>query len=61
MTTSKDSAAERTRYVYIERPRCPACRGTDLQTVRSKTEPDGSISRRTTCRTCGHKFFVIIE
>lgn len=54
-------ANDHLRYVFVERTRCPACGATDLQTLRSKTDQDGSVSRRTACRTCGHKFFVILE
>ncbi len=50
------------RYVFIERPRCPECGSTHLRTIRSKSDKnDGSTSRRTVCKACGHKFFVIVE
>ena len=49
------------RYVYIERPRCPVCGSTNLQTIRSKDQRDGSVSRRTACKECGHRFFVIVD
>jgi DNA-directed RNA polymerase subunit RPC12/RpoP len=56
------TADDSLRYVFIERPRCPACGSTELQTVRSKSDKtDGSTSRRTACKECGHKFFVIVE
>ena len=34
-TTPTDDAAEWDRYVFVERPRCPRCESTDLQTKRS--------------------------
>jgi len=49
------------RYVFIDRPRCPACDSTDLQTIRSQDQHDGTTARRTTCKACGHRFFVIVE
>lgn len=56
-----ENAAEATRYIFIERAHCPACGSIDLQTLRSQQQGDGVIQRRTLCRTCGHKFFVILE
>lgn len=55
------TADDSLRYVHIERPRCPACGSADLQTIRSKDQGDGSKARRTACKKCGHKFFVIVE
>jgi len=55
------AAAESVRYVFIERARCPACGSTDLQTIRSRPQGDGTTERRTQCRGCHHKFFVIVE
>ena len=49
------------RYVFVERARCPACGSVDLQTIRSKKHGDGTIERRTQCRTCFHRFFVVLE
>jgi hypothetical protein len=49
------------RYVYIERTHCPDCGQTDLQTIRSEDQGDGSTKRRTQCRKCFYKFFVIVE
>ena len=55
------SADESLRYVFIPRPRCPACGSTSLQTIRSNDQGDGTTARRTACRECGHRFFVIVE
>jgi DNA-directed RNA polymerase subunit RPC12/RpoP len=56
------TADDSLRYVFIERPRCPACGSAELQTIRSKSDKsDGSKARRTACRDCGHRFFVIVE
>lgn len=53
--------AEAARYVFVERARCPVCGSANLQTVRSKNQGDGTIERRTQCRGCHHKFFVVVE
>ncbi len=55
-------AAESLRYVFVERPRCPVCESADLHTLRSRTDQaEGVTTRRTECRGCGHRFFVILE
>jgi len=53
-------AGEPDRYVFCTRPRCPLeeCGSSDLRTIRSRTE-DETVTRRTECLTCGHKFFVV--
>lgn len=57
-----DDAAERTRYVFVVRARCPQCGSLDLQTVRSVSDrTEGTVTRRTECRTCFHRFFVVLE
>jgi C4-type Zn-finger protein len=63
VNTSRHDAIpdDSTRYVFVTKTRCPVCDSADLQTIRSKTQDDGTISRRTACRTCGHRFFVILE
>jgi len=49
-----------TRYVYVERPRCPICSSAELRHYR--TERDGeTISRHTRCVPCGHRFIVVAE
>ncbi len=54
--------AESLRYVFIARPRCPVCESANLHTIRSRTDRvEGVTTRRTICRGCGHKFFVVIE
>ena len=53
--------AERQRYCFIERARCTVCGSDDLKTKRSIAESDGSITRPTTCRACGHDFVVVVE
>jgi len=60
-TTNRPEAAEQDRYVFLERPRCPKCGGADLQTIRSQRHPDGTVERRTQCRLCFHRFFVVWE
>ena len=54
-------AGDSLRYVFVERPRCPACGSGDLQTIRSQNQHDGTTSRRTWCKVCNHRFFVIVE
>lgn len=54
--------AETLRYVFIRRPRCPACDRTRLETYKSATSEDGQVvTRYTRCRDCGHRFIVILE
>jgi len=53
--------ADELRYCYIERARCPVCGSTDLETKRSQDQHDGTTSRRTWCKECNHRFFVIVE
>lgn len=48
------------RYVFLQRPRCPVCESAELKTLRTN-QVDGVTSRRTECRECRHKFFVIVE
>ncbi len=61
MTTNQTNAGSPTRYVFVMKIRCPCCHSVDLQTSRSIETDDGARQRTTRCRTCGHKFFVILE
>jgi transcriptional regulator NrdR family protein len=56
-----DALADPTQFVFIQRPHCPACGSADLQTIRSKDVGDGIVERRTQCRSCFHKFRVVVE
>ena len=56
-----DNAAEASRYVFCERPKCPRCKSPKLHTDRSTDQGDGTMQRHTTCKICQHKFFVIVE
>lgn len=49
------------RYVFLERPRCPECEGTNLETIRSQLQEDESRKRTIRCRVCGTRFFLILE
>ncbi len=60
-TTAPPDAAECLRYVYITRAKCPSCGGADLHTIRSTDQGDGTRQKRTQCRSCFHKFYVVIE
>ena len=44
------------RYVFVSRPKCPLCGATKLKTLRTQQQGDGTISRRTLCLACGHRF-----
>ena len=57
----ESSIWENAEMVFIYRPRCPACSGVGHRTLRSDADADGSVTRRTLCRTCGCKFKVIVE
>ena len=59
----QDGQADSLRYVFIQRivAQCPACSSTELKTLRSKNQGDGSTARRTLCKSCGHRFFIIVE
>jgi DNA-directed RNA polymerase subunit M/transcription elongation factor TFIIS len=54
-------AAERDRYVFVERPRCPICNSAKLRTVRTERHGDESVTRHTRCCDCRAKFFVVVE
>lgn len=54
-------AAESTRYVFAARIRCPVCSSADLKPLRSIDQGDGTRMRRTLCRECDHRFFVILK
>ena len=49
------------RYVVREADRCPACRSVRLRAYRTTRQGDGSVCRHTACRTCGHRFLLVIE
>lgn len=56
-----DDAGEHLRYVYIQRPRCPACGSENLHRTRTEDQGDGSICKTMNCLDCQHHFFVIEE
>jgi hypothetical protein len=60
-TTEAAEAGEPLRYVFVAISRCPVCGSAELKTLRSENQEDGSILRRTKCRTCQHPFFVVLE
>lgn len=47
--------------VFITLPACPECNSTNLHTIRSEANGDGSRTRYTICRACQKKFFVVPE
>ena len=63
MTTrdySTDTTAE--KVYYHHRPRCPECDSAALRTIRSlRDEEDGSSRQRRECRSCGYRFWLVLE
>lgn len=60
--------ASKTRQSWADAPRvfitaatCPKCGSNDRQTVKSYDNGDESVSRRTLCRKCGCRFWVVEE
>ena len=58
--TSRPAERPEPQYVFLERPRCPECGGTDLKTLRS-IRTDDAQRRTTVCRDCGTRFFIVVE
>ncbi len=58
---NRDDTGAAARYVFLDRTRCPLCGAAELQTLRSVTDGEGVTTRRTRCRKCDHRFFVVIE
>ena len=48
-------------YVHWTRPRCPACTSRELKAYRSVERSTGSRFIHTLCKTCGEKFYLVIE
>jgi hypothetical protein len=44
-----------TRYVYVNRTRCPRCQSDDLEGYGTLTGADGVITRYTRCVSCNHR------
>lgn len=58
-TPTHDTAS---RYVFAERPKCPACHATRLRAYRTtRNDDDGTLTRYTRCLICGQKFLLILE
>jgi DNA-directed RNA polymerase subunit M/transcription elongation factor TFIIS len=49
------------RYVHCRRPRCPKCRATSLRSYKTLRSGDGSVTRYTACKDCGHRFILVLE
>ncbi len=62
-TTDPDSPPRRAlQTITVERPRCPACSGFHLVKYRSVVDQgDGSALWWVQCRTCDHRFKVLLE
>lgn len=60
-TQQQYSDGDYLRYVFIPRPRCPACESMDLKTLRSVDQGDGTRRKRTKCNECNHTFDVILD
>jgi DNA-directed RNA polymerase subunit RPC12/RpoP len=52
---------ERPRIVFVERPRCPACGSSRLQTYRTTQNGDSTVTRHSRCLACGQRLFVVVE
>ena len=46
---------------FFRMPSCPFCGSPDRITVRSTRESDGSITRRTICRSCSQRYVLVLE
>jgi hypothetical protein len=49
------------RYVHHRRPRCPQCCSTSLRSYKTLRNGDGSVTRYTACKGCGHRFILVLE
>jgi hypothetical protein len=47
--------------VFIDRARCPECGSCDLQSYRTDSNGDETVTRRTFCRECFFRFLVVVE
>jgi hypothetical protein len=63
MNTNTDApdAAEKLRYVFVARPRCPACNSLKVTSYRTLKNGDGSLTRYAKCRDCRWKFLVVVD
>ena len=50
-----------TSTVFVTVPHCPECRSLDIERIRSEANGDGSLTRKTMCRSCGHVFKLVVE
>lgn len=48
-------------YVFVQRTRCPVCESVNVKTVRSEQNGDDTVTRRSRCRDCGHRFKTVVE
>ena len=56
-----DELQPRRPVIFVSRVKCPSCHGTDHATTRSADQGDGSRLQSKTCRSCGVRFYVVIE
>ena len=61
MATDAQHDAEPMETVFLERPRCSLCESTDLETIRSYDQGDGSIMHRKRCKKCDYRFKIVFE
>lgn len=47
--------------VFVEAIACPRCGSGRPITVRSQTEADGSVSRKSICRQCSGRYIAVVE
>lgn len=61
--TDRDGTKTSPVYLYLRRPRCPACGSTRLVTYRSVDNGDDSRTRYATCKAkdCGQRVVIVCE
>lgn len=56
--------SEPARVLTVQGPFCTSCGAhgrRTLRTLRSAQNGDGSVSRTTVCKVCGHRFVILVE
>ena len=59
--TSGNDAGEHSRYVYVVRPRCPACNSCNVRVYKTRTHEGDIVTRYSICCACEHRFVVVAE
>jgi len=61
MTTTKPDTRPARQYVYVTRPRCPACGSHKLLTYRTSQNGDDTLTRYAKCGDCGARLILVVE